>query len=607
MDKWYPMAESGRVRVLLVDDEPEFLDLTKYLLERGNSLEVETVGSAREGLEILQSGGFDAVVSDYLMPDLDGLDMLKILRARGSDIPFIILTGRGREDIAIEALNSGADFYVRKGMDPRTQYIDITNSIRQSVARKKALESAANSDRVLTEVLSSITDGVCVLDGDRTIRYVNPVLETWYPHLRPLVGRKCSEVFHPDTEDEAEACAGLKALSSGYMSRKVLPRKDSEGKVVGFSEIVSFPLTSEIQDESRGVIQYIRDVSELRSMEERFDLFMDYSPAFVYMKDGDGRYVYVNQRFEESLGMSRADVIGKTDEELWLIESSRKSQEADERVLNNRETVKTVEIVQRPDGPHELLTLKFPIMDFSGECSLLGGVSVDVSDIRRYEQALASANEKLRILGDLTRHDALNHLAALHGWLSLATSSGEDDKRAESLEKMKRAMDALRSQLEFAADYERIGVAGSEWIAVSDAIEDAKTTLVDRGVEVDCEATDLYVLADPVFGRIFHNIFDNSVRHGQRVTRIRILCEETDDALVLRVEDDGIGIPSEDKEAIFARGFGGNYGLGLHITRELLRIYGMTIREVGEPGKGAVFEIVVPKDKYHFGATFDEG
>ncbi|UCE91909.1 MAG: PAS domain-containing protein [Methanobacteriota archaeon] len=600
------MAESERVRVLLVDDEPEFLNLTKYLLERSESMDVQTAHSAREGLERLQEDEFDAVVSDYLMPDLDGLDMLKIVRARGSDIPFIILTGRGREDIAIEALNSGADFYVRKGVDPRTQQMDITNSIRQSVARKKAIESASNSDRILTEVLTSITDGVCVLDGNRTIKYVNPAIEAWYPHLSPLVGKKCGDVFHPDSEDEAEDCSGLGALSSACMSRKVLPRKDPEGKVVGYSEIVSFPLTKREPGESGGVIQYIRDVTALRSLEERFDLFMDYSPAFVYMKDRDGRYVYANQRFEESLGIDRNDIIGKTDEELWLSESSSESREVDERVMEERETVKTVEVVERSDGPHELLTFRFPIMDFSGECSLLGGVSVDVSDIRRYEQALVSANEKLRILGDLTRHDALNQLAALHGWLSLATSSCEDSKRTESLEKMRRAMDALRDQLEFAADYESIGAAGSEWMSVNEAVEDAKAVLADSDVEVLCEAADLYVLADPVFGRVLRNMLDNSARHGQHVSRIRIGCEETTDSLMLNIEDDGVGIPDGDKEAIFERGFGENIGIGLHITRELLRTYGMTIREVGEHGKGAVFEIRIPKDRYHFGAVSDE-
>lgn len=595
------MTESERVRVLLVDDEPEFLNLAKYLLERSDSLEIETALSAREGLERLQTSEYDAVVSDYLMPDIDGLDMLKIIRARGNDIPFIILTGRGREDIAIEALNSGADFYVRKGVDPKTQYVDIMNSIRQSVARKKAVESAANSDRFLSNVLTSITDGICVLDGNRTIKYVNPVLESWYSHLMPLIGKKCREVFHPESDDDTEECAGLKALSSGDMSRTVLPRKDSIGKVVGYSEIVSFPFVKGGPDGHGGVIQYIRDVTALRSMEERFDLFMDYSPAFVYMKDGYGRYVYVNQRFEESLGMSRKDIIGKTDDELWLAESAGKSRETDERVLKNREAVKTVEVVSQPDGPHELLTLKFPILDFSGECSLLGGVSVDVSDIRRYEQALASANEKLRILGDLTRHDALNQLAALHGWLSLATSSGDERRRAESLEKMKGAVAALRCQLEFAADYEGIGAAGSEWIAVPDAVADTTAIFADSGVEVDCDVSDLYVLADPVFGRVFYNLFDNSVRHGQRVSRIRVSREETADSLILRVEDDGVGIRPDLKEAIFERGFGGNIGLGLHITRELLRIYGMAVHEVGEYGKGAAFEIIVPRDKYHFG------
>ncbi|MCX6701523.1 MAG: sensor histidine kinase [Methanomicrobiales archaeon] len=109
------------------------------------------------------------------------------------------------------------------------------------------------------------------------------------------------------------------------------------------------------------------------------------------------------------------------------------------------------------------------------------------------------------------------------------------------------------------------------------------------------------VFADPLIVTVFYNLMDNAIRYGGKITTIRFSIEEAGDDQVIVCEDDGDGIIFEEKEKIFERGFGKNTGLGLALSREILDITGITIRETGEPGKGARFEMTVPKGAYRVG------
>ncbi|MEI7650357.1 MAG: response regulator, partial [Methanomicrobiales archaeon] len=104
-----------KIRVLYVDDELDLLKICKIYLERDGTFTVDTLTSASEALTCLKTEWYDTIISDYQMPEMDGITFLKLLKASGNKTPFIIFTGRGREEVAIEALNSGADFYLQKG------------------------------------------------------------------------------------------------------------------------------------------------------------------------------------------------------------------------------------------------------------------------------------------------------------------------------------------------------------------------------------------------------------------------------------------------------------------------------------------------------------
>ncbi|PKG33865.1 response regulator, partial [Methanoregula sp.] len=127
-----------RIRALYVDDEPGLLEVTRLFLEKSPEFSVDTAESAQDALDSPAIASCDAIISDYQMPGMDGIAFLKAVREKYGDIPFILFTGRGREEVVIQAINNGADFYLQKGGDPTAQFAELAHKIRQAVSRKRS-------------------------------------------------------------------------------------------------------------------------------------------------------------------------------------------------------------------------------------------------------------------------------------------------------------------------------------------------------------------------------------------------------------------------------------------------------------------------------------
>ena len=118
------------IRILLIDDDQEFLEQSKLLWEKqGEGVGIDIFSDPIKALDKMENTDYDAIVADYKMPEMDGLEILKVIRDRGDKTPFIILTGKGGEEIAMEALNLEADKYIIKGTDPKEQYKKIIDTI----------------------------------------------------------------------------------------------------------------------------------------------------------------------------------------------------------------------------------------------------------------------------------------------------------------------------------------------------------------------------------------------------------------------------------------------------------------------------------------------
>ena len=186
-----PSTEQS-IRVLCVDDEPRFLETAKQFLELDN-FTVKTASSVDDALQKMAEQELDAIVSDYMMHGKDGLDFLKELRESQNNIPFILFTGKGREEVAVKALNLGADRYFNKFGHPETVYGELSHSIRQAVAQRRAEQEIRKNEQQLRAIISSSPDGIVSVDMNGVVTSVNQAIldRTGFPESGPRVRFFC--------------------------------------------------------------------------------------------------------------------------------------------------------------------------------------------------------------------------------------------------------------------------------------------------------------------------------------------------------------------------------------------------------------------------------
>ncbi len=172
---------------------------------------------------------------------------------------------------------------------------------------------------------------------------------------------------------------------------------------------------------------------------------------------------------------------------------------------------------------------------------------------------------------------------------------------AAALEKQQVAVEIIQSQIEFTRDYQDLGVRAPRWFPVEPLVTAAAKALRPAGIRFATGLNGISVYADTLLSSVFYNLLENAMRYGRTVTEIRVTAVPDGGGVRIVWEDNGVGVPAKHKQRIFERGFGSHTGLGLFLVKEVLSITGITIRESGEPGKGARFEILVPEGRARFG------
>ncbi len=250
--------------VLYVDDEPALLEIGRLFLERTSQCRVTTVLTGEEALGLLRRQRFDAVISDYQMPGMDGLELLRLVRASGAGTPFILFTGRGREEVVVRAFELGADFYLQKGGDPGIQFAELLHKVLQAVRRREAERTARENEDLYRTTVDAMADLVHVIDADRRLTLVN----------RTMV-RMCLEFGFNPNPIGLRVEEAFPMLPSGVL--REYDRVFAQGAVVTTFETLRFgdrefstetrkiPVVEDGQ--VRAVVTVIRDVSEQQRVE----------------------------------------------------------------------------------------------------------------------------------------------------------------------------------------------------------------------------------------------------------------------------------------------------------------------------------------------------
>ncbi len=254
--------------------------------------------------------------------------------------------------------------------------------------------------------------------------------------------------------------------------------------------------------------------------------------------------------------------------------------------------------------------------DFSGEVTLEGddeltslsssfnrmlrALEEHIVEQRRAESRARTATEKLQLLSGITRHDLLNQMTVIQGNTDLLLSTEKNPAILVHLEKIQKAAENIDSLIIFTRDCEKMGISSPEWQNVEALGKAVFEKIQPSDIVVEVSVGDLEILADPLLERVFFNLVDNVLRHGQGATRISVTSHQRDDHMILVFEDDGCGVEADMKARLFEKGAGKNTGLGLFLSKEILRITGITISETGSPGQGARFELDIPPGSYRF-------
>jgi PAS domain S-box-containing protein len=223
------------------------------------------------------------------------------------------------------------------------------------------------------------------------------------------------------------------------------------------------------------------------------------------------------------------------------------------------------------------------------------GVIADIHERKRVEDALRHATRQIILLNSITRHDILNGIMNLRLSLELIRNEPLTEKQLHYIEQQEKTIAQIQHQINFTRYYQNIGVRPPKWNDIGERFSAAAAALPLGSVTVVVDVKNLEVFSDDLIERVFTNLIENTLEHGLKATTIRFLSKPQGKDRVLVYEDDGTGIPQEEKELVFEHTRRGRISYGLFFSREVLAITGLSMRETGEPGNGVRFEILVPE------------
>ena len=368
--------QGGQPLVVHLDDDDAFLGACKPFLEK-HGLSVRTTTSVSEALDHLDE--IDCVVSDYDMPPMTGIEFLEKVRERDEDIPFILFTGKGSEEIAGEAIGAGVTDYLQKGTGSE-QFTVLANRIENAVERYRAEQRASEADKRIRRVYERIDDGFVALDTEWRYTYANErATELLGRDREELLGTTVWEAF-PVTVDSNFESALRAAKSEGEPTS--LEEFYAEGEQ--WLELRIFP-------DDAGISVYFRDITERKERERRYDAIFNQTFQFTGLMEPDGTLIEANETALAFAGVDREDVVDKPLWETYWFqlndETRRVARESVEQAADGEFYRRELRIQGADRKPVIDFSVR-PVTDEMGEVSLLVPEGRDISELKRREAEL---------------------------------------------------------------------------------------------------------------------------------------------------------------------------------------------------------------------------
>ncbi|NLF89659.1 PAS domain S-box protein [Candidatus Bathyarchaeota archaeon] len=356
------------------------------------------------------------------------------------------------------------------------------------------------------------------------------------------------------------------------------------------------------------ILSVERDITERKRTQEKLqqiDLIFKNSLDMICMAGFDGYFKVLNPAWSKILGWSNKELLSKPWIEFVHPDDQAATANARATLIDGQKVFQFENRYICKDGSVRWLSWNsFPYP----KKNIIFGMARDITGQKEADEEVAAANEKIRVVGSLTRHDVKNKLSIILSNTYLLRRIigdkiiGDSPTLVKLFTSIENAVEASNKLFEFSSYYEKIGVEQPSEINVGDFFKQAvalQTNLPELQIFNECNG--FKVIADSLLRQIFYNLIDNSVKHGQKTSKIHLYYLKEQDAIKLIYQDDGVGIPEANKPRMFSEGFttGNGSGLGLMLVKKIVEAYGWDITEEGAPGLGVKFVISMPDYHLH--------
>ncbi|MCS7119784.1 MAG: PAS domain S-box protein [Nitrososphaerota archaeon] len=422
------------IKVLHVDDEEDFLSVAKECLELEGAFNVHTASSVDEAIEKMKKSEYDAIICDYFMPKKDGLTFLEMLRKDGNNIPFIIFTGKGGEEIAVRALNLGADGYINKNGDPHRVYCELAHIIGQAIEKRKSEKLLKLSEAKYRAVFDSSNDCILLLDLKGNIMDVNNVAMKYGFRKEDLIGRNVTEFV--SLKDKLQLLKDIAKKLRGESVENLIEVKTPKGNVLAAYRCKPLVVDGRVV----GIHAVLADVTKSKEMERNYQAVFENTGTAMCIIDEDNTLSLVNKEFEKISGYSKGEIEGKKKWTEFVTPEYRRIMEK-------------YQVERRRKGGKAPTQYTFDFMNRNGQkrkmlinVGLLPGTKKSVAsllDITEYEET----QKKIKKLSEALHESEETYRALINGMNDTAWVIGFDGKFIDVNDAAVRVLGYSRDEL----------------------------------------------------------------------------------------------------------------------------------------------------------------